>query len=87
MANHGYLPRSGQEISYEDINAATMEALNYADGVFLDAFRFVQIFQLSSTGTNETFDLLNLAVHDAIEMDGSQTRNDIYFGDDVSSPR
>jgi hypothetical protein len=61
-----------------------MEALNYADGVFIDAFRQVQIFQLSSTGTNETFNLLDLAVHDTIEMDGSLTRNDIYLGDDVS---
>lgn len=83
LANHGYLNRDGKAISYDAINSATMEALNYDDGVFLDAFHFVQVFQLSSTGSRDTFNLLDLAVHNTIEMDGSQTRNDIYFGDDV----
>lgn len=38
---------------------------------------------MSSTGDPSTFNLRDLAVHDTIEKDGSQTRNDIYFGDDL----
>lgn len=41
-------------------------------------------FNISTTDRpNETFHLFDLARHDTIEVDGSLTRNDIYFGDDV----
>lgn len=41
-------------------------------------------FNISTTNRpNETFNLFDLARHDTIEVDGSLTRNDIYFGDDV----
>ncbi|KAJ4252486.1 hypothetical protein NW762_011087 [Fusarium torreyae] len=44
------------------------------------------VFEHNISTTNrpsETFNLLDLARHDRIEVDGSLTRNDIYFGDDV----
>ena len=83
MANHGYLPPNGLDISYDMINQAAMEAYNYADGVFLTAFLFAnETFQLSTTGDTLTINLLDLARHGAIEQDGSMTRNDIYIGDD-----
>lgn len=40
-------------------------------------------FKLTTTGNSSTFDLADLAVHDEIEMDGSQSRNDLYFGDNL----
>ena len=83
MANHGWLPRDGQNIAYEDINQATQDAYNFAPDVFESAFQQVVDFGLSTTGSASTFNLRDLARHDTIEFDGSLTRNDIWFGDDL----
>jgi hypothetical protein len=40
-------------------------------------------FKLTTTGNSSTFDLSDLAAHDEIEIDGSLSRNDFYFGDDL----
>lgn len=65
------------------INTAAKEAYNFADGVFVQAVDMVFQFNISTTDRpTETFHLVDLARHDTIEVDGSLTRNDIYFGDD-----
>jgi hypothetical protein len=84
LANHGYLPHDGKNIDYAMINKASQEAYNFAPGFYVDAVNIVFQFGISTTNRpNETFNLVDLARHDAIEVDGSLTRNDIYFGDDV----
>lgn len=40
-------------------------------------------FNLSTTGHPSTFNLADLAKHDAIEFDSSLSRNDFYFGDNL----
>ncbi|KAF5252903.1 hypothetical protein FANTH_2227 [Fusarium anthophilum] len=84
LANHGYLPRDGANINYDMINHAAQAAYNFEDGFYIDAVNMV--FQLNISTSNrpsETFHLRDLAQHDQIEVDGSLTRNDIFFGDDL----
>lgn len=84
LANHAYLPRSGRDLSYEDISLAASAAFNFAPDVFLLAFLAAnETFSLSTTGSSLTINLRDLARHKTIEQDGSQTRNDIYFGDNL----
>jgi hypothetical protein len=84
LANHGYLPRNGKDLDYAMINEASQEAYNFAPGFYIDAVNMVFQFNTSTTNKwNETFNLVDLARHDAIEADGSLTRNDIWFGDDL----
>jgi len=84
LANHGWLPRSGKNISYEDIQYAATNGYNFASDVYLPAFLLAnETFKLSTTGSSLTINLRDLARHNAIEVDGSQSRNDIYFGDNV----
>jgi hypothetical protein len=83
LANHNYLPRNGKDLDYAMINNATQEAYNFASGVPLGLVNEVFQFYISTTNKpNETFNLVDLARHDTIEVDGSLTRNNIWFGDD-----
>lgn len=84
LANHGYLPRDGKDIDHQKVSYATHTAYNFEPGSFDAIVDLVFQFGLStSSRPNETFHLLDLAQHDFIETDGSLTRNDIFFGDDV----
>lgn len=66
------------------INKAAQKAYNFAPGFYIDAVNMVFQLGISTTNRpNETFNLLDLSRHDEIEADGSLTRNDIFFGDDV----
>jgi hypothetical protein len=66
------------------INEAAQAAYSFGSGFYTDAVNMVFEFNISTTNRpNETFNLFDLARHDTIEADGSLTRNDIYFGDDV----
>ncbi|KAK7424427.1 hypothetical protein QQX98_000392 [Neonectria punicea] len=95
VANHGYLPRDGLNISLADLIVAFTDAVN------LDPAATTLVGQKAlTTGNNVTFDLdmlnqpggktftlkytrrkLNIAV---IEHDGSLSRNDFYLGDNHS---
>ncbi|KAK4163989.1 Cloroperoxidase [Cladorrhinum sp. PSN259] len=83
LANHGFLPRSGKNIDLPTYQYAVQHAYNFAhdflEGVFADALNF----HLSTTGNSSTFNLDDLKAHDKIEIDGSLSRNDFYFGDDL----
>ncbi|CAM1505792.1 Fc.00g114290.m01.CDS01 [Cosmosporella sp. VM-42] len=84
LANHGFLPRNGMNLDYDQINKAAKEAYNFQDGFYINPVNMVFEFNISTTATpGKTFNLRDLARHDAIEVDGSLTRNDIYFGDDL----
>ncbi|KAK0648319.1 Chloroperoxidase [Cercophora newfieldiana] len=80
LANHGFLPRSGKNIDIETLRVAVKAAFNYDPETFDFAFKQAVDFNLTTTGNPQTFNLDDLAKHDAIEFDGSLSRNDFYFG-------
>jgi len=83
LANHGYLPRSGKNIDIDTFRVAIKEAFNY-DANSLDfAFQQAIDFKLTTTGNPQTINLDDLTKHDTIEFDGSLSRNDFFFGDDL----
>ncbi|KAF2173963.1 hypothetical protein M409DRAFT_16232 [Zasmidium cellare ATCC 36951] len=85
LANHGWLPRHGKNITYDDIKYAAYHGYNYTEDVY-EIFYILatQVFtNISTTGNASTFNLEDLARHNTIEQDGSLSRNDIYFGDNL----
>jgi len=79
LANHGFLPRDGLNISMDDLIVAFNASVNLASA----ATQLVGAKALltSTTGNASTFNLDDLDIHEIIEHDGSLSRNDIYFGD------
>ncbi|KAJ5233153.1 Chloroperoxidase [Penicillium chermesinum] len=83
LANHGWLPRSGKNIDLDTFRSAISGAYNYEPTSMDFIFSLALKFNLTTTGNQSTFNLVDLARHDEIEFDGSLSRNDIYFGDDL----
>jgi len=83
LANHGYLPRSGKNVDIGTLRVAVKEAFNYDANTFDTAFQQAVDFNLTTTGNPQTINLDDLAKHDAVEFDGSLSRNDFFFGDDL----
>ncbi|CAG9993189.1 unnamed protein product [Clonostachys byssicola] len=87
MANHGFLPRSGKEITLEHIRYATGAAFNFAPGVFDSAVADVLGNGISTTNApNSTFnldDLVSPKAHGIVEVDGSLSRSDLALGDNL----
>ncbi len=83
LANHGWLPRSGKNIDLAAIHAALVGPFNFAPTTFDDVVAAVNAFNITTTGNSSTFNLVDLAAHDTVEFDGSLSRNDIYFGDNL----
>ncbi|KAL8961904.1 MAG: hypothetical protein Q9193_001609 [Seirophora villosa] len=83
LANHGYLPRNGRNISLEQFISGITEGYNYDTNFTIFAVGVYQNF--TTTGYNNTLNLNDLE-HHAIpgEHDGSVSRNDLYFGDNHS---
>lgn len=82
MANHGFLPRSGLDIDLEAVRTGIVGAFNFEHTAFDLPFQQAVDFKLTTTGNSSTFHLADLAKHDTIEFDGSQSRNDFAFGND-----
>ncbi|GJC87646.1 putative sterigmatocystin biosynthesis peroxidase stcC [Colletotrichum liriopes] len=85
LANHGYLPRNGQNISVDALIEGMHAGLNLRE----DAKLFFRLqgnkaLEASSTGNKNTFHLSDLNKHNLIEHDASLSRADIYFGDNWS---
>ncbi|KAE9572349.1 putative sterigmatocystin biosynthesis peroxidase stcC [Colletotrichum fructicola] len=85
LANHGYLPRTGRNISVDALIEGMHAGLNLRD----DAKLFFRLqgnkaLTASSTGDAQTFHLSDLITHDLIEHDASLSRADIHFGDNWS---
>ncbi|KAF4454041.1 chloroperoxidase [Fusarium albosuccineum] len=79
LANHGYLPHDGLDISLADLIVA------FTDSINLDPAATSLVGQKAlSAGTNGSFNLDDLNKHGILEHDGSLSRNDIYFGDNHS---
>ncbi|KAK3987000.1 Chloroperoxidase [Cladorrhinum sp. PSN332] len=83
MANHGWLPRSGKNIDLASFQFAVKNAFNFEPHILDDVFDRVINFNFTTTGNRSTFNLDDLKAHDTIEFDGSLSRNDFFFGDDL----
>lgn len=84
LANHGLLPRDGKNIDLTTLENGMFLGFSLAKA----ATDFVgnSALSTSTTGNASTFNLNDLAQHDpqALEHDGSMTRNDTHFGDNLS---
>ncbi|KAE8909268.1 hypothetical protein PF005_g20647 [Phytophthora fragariae] len=73
LANHGYLPRDGKNITVKMALAAARDKFNIAE----------DLAAVIRTLTPAQFDLNDLSKHnDPIEHDASLARSDTYFGED-----
>ncbi|KAF2440666.1 Cloroperoxidase, partial [Karstenula rhodostoma CBS 690.94] len=81
MANHGWLPHDGKNIDLVTIQTAFQAAMGFSTESFVGITQ--QALAVSTTGNSSTFHLRDLAHHNAIEHDGSLSRNDQFFGDDL----
>jgi len=82
LANHGYLPRDGQNVSLGRLVTGLRQSLNLApDATLLVGLKALET---STTGRWLTFHLDDLARHGVIEHDGSLSRNDAHSGDNHS---
>ncbi|CAG8672295.1 25998_t:CDS:2 [Dentiscutata erythropus] len=79
LANHGYLPRSGENITKSQLIKALKEGLNASTAVayYLTYTSLHGIGKLCA----KTFNLDDLNQHNKLEHDASLTRKDFYFGD------
>lgn len=79
LANHGFLPRDGRNISQDQLNFAFTMALNIDEGVTINLAK--PTFNISTTGISGTVNLEDMKKHNVIEHDGSLSRADSITGD------
>ncbi|KAL8888667.1 MAG: hypothetical protein Q9215_003936 [Flavoplaca cf. flavocitrina] len=77
VANHGYIPRNGMNISLEQFITGFREGLNFDTGFVTAAVDVYQNF--TTTGYNNSLNLNDLEHHA-----GNLSRNDLFFGDNHS---
>ncbi|KAF2132109.1 Cloroperoxidase [Dothidotthia symphoricarpi CBS 119687] len=79
LANHGYLPRNGVNVSMADLIVGLGDGVHLAEA----ATRLVgaKALTASTTGNSSTFNLDDINKHGIIEHDGSLSRADIFTGD------
>lgn len=83
LANHGFLPRNGQNISAEQVYWAFDVSLHWIHDSVFDGL-VAKALSTSTTGNASTFNLDDTVKHDVLEHDGSLSRGDTYFGDALS---
>lgn len=81
LANQGYIPRDGRNIDPTQLKNAMLKVMNLE----IEAFdsEIAATLDHSTTGNNSTFNLVDSDVHNSIEVDGSLSRKDLYFGDNI----
>ncbi|ETK83431.1 hypothetical protein L915_11352, partial [Phytophthora nicotianae] len=72
LANHGYLPRNGQNVTKAVLGPAVMSVYNLGEDATATLLALVP----------DTFSLDYLSTHNMIEHDASLIHNDVYFGGD-----
>ncbi|KAI4265629.1 MAG: hypothetical protein L6R38_009282, partial [Xanthoria sp. 2 TBL-2021] len=85
IANHGYLPRNGLNISLEQFITGFREGLNFDAEFVRDAVKVYQPF--TTTGYNNTLNLNDLDHHSSeliLMFFYPRSRNDLFFGDNHS---
>ncbi|KAI1099048.1 Cloroperoxidase [Jackrogersella minutella] len=78
LANHGFLPRDGKNITQDITIDALGSALNFNQSLAELMFEMALIANPTPNATFFTLDQLN--VHNVLEHDGSLSRSDAYFG-------
>jgi hypothetical protein len=78
LANHGFLPRDGRDISQDQLNFAFTMALNIDEAVTINLAK--PTFNISTTGDPCTVNLEDMKAHNVIEHDGSLSRADTITG-------
>ncbi|KAK8043106.1 sterigmatocystin biosynthesis peroxidase stcC [Apiospora phragmitis] len=78
LANHGFLPRDGHDITYQNATSALQDALNFDPAPFVGQIHGVM--KVSSTGSNGTFNLVDLN-QKPFEHDASLSRAEASSGD------
>ncbi|KAL4933185.1 peroxidase family protein [Aspergillus undulatus] len=80
LANHGYLPRNGKDITLDKLKDGMLNGFNIEHGdavlLFFQAIRTSPMFPFT-----DRFDLADLGRHGILEHDISLSRSDAYFGD------
>ncbi|KAJ7670576.1 Cloroperoxidase [Mycena polygramma] len=79
LANHGYLPRDGANITVSMALQAAIDGFNVGADSIIQAAKFA----LLSGDAPETFNLDALQLHNLIEHDASVSRNDFGVGDNL----
>ncbi|OLN96433.1 putative sterigmatocystin biosynthesis peroxidase stcC 1 [Colletotrichum chlorophyti] len=75
LANHGYLPRDGKNISMTQFTTAFATALNFDENFVFGVAE--PAFATSTTGNPKTVNLKDLEKHGVIEHDASLSRADV----------
>ncbi|KAI1087167.1 Cloroperoxidase [Rostrohypoxylon terebratum] len=78
LANHGFLPHDGKNITQDVTVNALGSALNFNSSLATLMFQMATIANPEPNATFFTLDQLN--VHNVLEHDASLTRSDAYFG-------
>ncbi|KAJ7586840.1 Chloroperoxidase [Mycena floridula] len=80
LANHGFLPRDGRNLTPDIVIQASQDGFNVAPELLFLAGR-----QGLTTGTTlETFTLDDIKLHNNIEHDASLSRGDFALGDNLN---
>ncbi|KAJ7189036.1 Cloroperoxidase [Mycena filopes] len=79
LANHGFLPRTGMNISVSQILQAAIDGFNVGPDAIIQAAKF----GLLSGDAPETMNLDALSLHNLVEHDASLSRNDFALGDNL----
>ncbi|KAF4780715.1 hypothetical protein HER10_EVM0001362 [Colletotrichum scovillei] len=74
LANHGYLPRDGMNITMDQLKFAFSKALNIDEKVTVSLS--TPALTTSTTGNTSTVNLADMVKHNVIEHDGSLSRAD-----------
>ncbi|KAK1573991.1 Chloroperoxidase [Colletotrichum navitas] len=83
LANHGYLPHTGKEISMTDLISGLGTALHFNESLVRTLG--TPAFATSTTGNPNTFNLDDIAKHKVIEHDGSLSRADFAVTGDAKT--
>lgn len=82
LANHGFLPRNGRAITRELLEVGFSESFNFEPGA-LEAPTAAAL--TTASRRDGSFDLRDTLKHNiALEHDGSLSREDRFFGDNLS---
>lgn len=85
MANHGILPHDGKNITFKELNTTVRQTFNFAPSFCFFVPKFCADF-LGRSYWSDHFDLAELSLHNAIEHDGSLTREDAALVPDQAKP-
>ncbi|TVY84120.1 putative sterigmatocystin biosynthesis peroxidase [Lachnellula suecica] len=82
LANHNIIPHDGRNITISILETAFTKYINVGNDVAIGVGGPALL--LSPMANSMSFDLTDIDKHNAIEHDGSLSRDDFYFGNDHS---